>query len=195
MDIFLGYYSAQNITNLAIVFLYLNNEFAILCGGLLFFISKHLLDAWNLASFFQKELHSHGALIQGMLKLSFIPLFLFQFISIYRLIFLNYNLFKILLAAALIGVSAIILIFMDDYICTIRNFGEGKKLGKVRMSKWRAAYQHPLVIPEEEEWRRKEEEEGGVRRRGGGGRRDERGGARREERGRGIGNLERIDEY
>lgn len=175
------------------MFLYLNNEFAILCGGLLFFISKHLLDAWNLASFFQKELHSHGALIQGMLKLSFIPLFLFQFITIYRLIF-DFNLFKILLAGALIGVSAIILIFMDGYICTIKNFGEGKKLNKVHLSKWRAAYQHPLVIPEEKKGAESEDGGGGVRRRVVGGRRDEKG-ARKEVRGKGITNLENIEEY
>lgn len=148
-DIFqYGYFSAQMIVCLAIAFVFGYQYPIMLIAGILYFLFRHIGDAYNILVVNQNEMNSHGKFIQLVLIYSFLPLCLVQIIEIAWLI-INQNWIELGFISFFFLITFLIILRMPSNLYNTENFYENvvnNELKKVAR-KWQEFYQHPLVIP------------------------------------------------
>lgn len=141
-----GYFSAQMIVCLSIIFLFLIQFTWILPAGIVYFVLRYLLDSYNLYIVFKREINSHGKLIQIILKYSIFPIFLLQITHLS--FFYGYNIIQFGFTVFISLCTTFIMLVNDKHLLSTENFKDGEEnidfSGKIK--EWKALYQHPLVI-------------------------------------------------
>lgn len=148
-DIFqYGYFSAQMIVCLTIVFVFGYQYPIVLIAGMLYFLFRHLGDAYNVLVVNQNEMNSHGKFIVLVIIYSFLPISLEILFNIGWLI-----IEQKWITLGYVAVCAVFVIFIafrtKRNLCNTANFRDDQVINELKKAtkKWQEFYEHPLIIP------------------------------------------------
>ena len=143
-----GYFSAQMIVCLTIT-LFFGYQYPILVvSGIIYFLFRHIGDAYNILVVNKNEMNSHGKFIQLLLIYSNIPIILFLALQI-GLLILNQKWTQLGFAGFVFLVTALVFMMMNKNLYTTKNFEENEINDEIKKAarKWQEFYQHPLIVP------------------------------------------------
>ena len=142
-----GYFSAQMIVCSTITTTFGYQYPVMLVAGIIYFLFRHIGDAYNILVVNKIEMNSHGKFIQSVLIYSYIPLIVFHIIQIGWII-LQASLTYICFSGFVVLITIINLLKSKKNLCTTENFEENEVKNEMKKAsgKWQDFYQHPLII-------------------------------------------------
>lgn len=148
-DIFqYGYFSAQMIVCLTIVFAFGYQYPIVLIAGMLYFLFRHLGDAYNVLVVNQNEMNSHGKFIVFVIIYSFLPISLELMFNLGWLI-IEQQWKRLAYVATFLVFAVFFALRTQKNLCNTENFREDQAFTELKRAtmKWQEFYQHPLIIP------------------------------------------------
>ena len=140
-----GYFSAQMIVCLSITLFFGYYYPIMVIAGIVYFLFRHIGDAYNILVVNKNEMNSHGKFIQSVLIYSNIPIILFLGLQIGWLV-LHQKWVQLGFTGFVFLVTAIIFLKMEKNLCTTENFVENEINDEIKKAKWQEFYQHPLIV-------------------------------------------------